>query len=646
MNEANYNIRVSDTVESRVYKGRTISWTVYTITGKDFMRMFKPTIDLFKMNNKGLNWANDDEKVSIFVYPGTRIVVKFWDPKYIPEFVSLIAKERVISKEKPPVMVMRQEEAINELYNNGKWTRVDSGTIREITEADFKKLIHTLHLERQTTQSWGPKPGAVGPARYIIVEENMKPWGDRKPALPFCVFTYAHEGNSQDTAEAMKIFSVVDEIIHGGSYVEKHPVMVMRQEEELMDGPTGTWVHSPFRGGIEMAITMPQLLFLANYKAMFDFRKIGFSEYDFVWSGDDAMLGGDVQLGWTGGKGSPKVYVTMYGKKEIAKYKRKIDLALTRYKVAPIVKPPVMVMRQEEALVWDRGLENSGTEKFQDAFTMTTELPQTEDFIKELKKTFNLVSDNKYFAPKGGFTDSDVLAEPLTKPLISLQLRPKYGLPYKVYRIYVYRHDTSTVKKVEALYNKYYTKHVMVMRQEESRLSRILERANPNTKYFFSSDLSESFCQKILLHEGILTKSSDFLKDSTIPGVKVFREVWNTDGYPEDCPDVSLTVYRNEAGDMVCTEDESSLIKFFTKHGISPTKSKSCHSVCSIGFSEKEQKWYGWSHRAACGFGIGDKVFEQKFGTEDTLFTKHGEVTIENMAQARQAAVAFANYVS
>lgn len=30
--------------------------------------------------------------------------------------------------------------------------------------------------------------------------------------------------------------------------------------------------------------------------------------------------------------------------------------------------------------------------------------------------------------------------------------------------------------------------------------------------------------------------------------------------------------------------------------------------VASIGFCEAEQKWYGWSHRAICGFGIGSKV--------------------------------------
>lgn len=33
-------------------------------------------------------------------------------------------------------------------------------------------------------------------------------------------------------------------------------------------------------------------------------------------------------------------------------------------------------------------------------------------------------------------------------------------------------------------------------------------------------------------------------------------------------------------------------------------------SVCSIGFSPFEQKYYGWSHRAICGFGVGYVVPE------------------------------------
>lgn len=37
-------------------------------------------------------------------------------------------------------------------------------------------------------------------------------------------------------------------------------------------------------------------------------------------------------------------------------------------------------------------------------------------------------------------------------------------------------------------------------------------------------------------------------------------------------------------------------------------KSIKTQSVCSIGYSPEENKWYGWSHRAIHGFTIGDEV--------------------------------------
>jgi hypothetical protein len=46
-----------------------------------------------------------------------------------------------------------------------------------------------------------------------------------------------------------------------------------------------------------------------------------------------------------------------------------------------------------------------------------------------------------------------------------------------------------------------------------------------------------------------------------------------------------------------------------TKMGIKPEISdKETDTICSIGWCEKEKKWYGWSHRAIFGFGIGSKV--------------------------------------
>ena len=42
--------------------------------------------------------------------------------------------------------------------------------------------------------------------------------------------------------------------------------------------------------------------------------------------------------------------------------------------------------------------------------------------------------------------------------------------------------------------------------------------------------------------------------------------------------------------------------------GIYPERADPNHDTCSIGFCPKEQTWYGWSHRARSGFGIGDTV--------------------------------------
>lgn len=44
------------------------------------------------------------------------------------------------------------------------------------------------------------------------------------------------------------------------------------------------------------------------------------------------------------------------------------------------------------------------------------------------------------------------------------------------------------------------------------------------------------------------------------------------------------------------------------RKGIAPQLAKPSNNTCSIGFCERQKKWYGWSHRAMYGFGIGSKV--------------------------------------
>jgi len=41
------------------------------------------------------------------------------------------------------------------------------------------------------------------------------------------------------------------------------------------------------------------------------------------------------------------------------------------------------------------------------------------------------------------------------------------------------------------------------------------------------------------------------------------------------------------------------------ERGIVPQRSHPDHNVCSIGFCDREQAWYGWSHRATYGFTVG-----------------------------------------
>lgn len=51
------------------------------------------------------------------------------------------------------------------------------------------------------------------------------------------------------------------------------------------------------------------------------------------------------------------------------------------------------------------------------------------------------------------------------------------------------------------------------------------------------------------------------------------------------------------------------------------------NEVCSIGFSPRDNKWYGWSHRALYGFGVGSTVLKGDCGyvgaTPEELIDAH-----------------------
>ena len=69
-------------------------------------------------------------------------------------------------------------------------------------------------------------------------------------------------------------------------------------------------------------------------------------------------------------------------------------------------------------------------------------------------------------------------------------------------------------------------------------------------------------------------------------------------------------------------------------------------SGIQVGYNKKNKTAYGWSHRAKCGFKIGDKLFEEDFGDDDTIYSQHGKKTIRTYADQMKAAANFAKHVS
>ena len=85
---------------------------------------------------------------------------------------------------------------------------------------------------------------------------------------------------------------------------------------------------------------------------------------------------------------------------------------------------------------------------------------------------------------------------------------------------------------------------------------------------------------------------------------------------------------------------------------------KSESITCSLGFDEENQKWIGWSHRAAGAFGIGHVVeegnCEATSGYLDEYIKEHPEkdlsmpvgFEVKTLEDAKRCAIAFAEHIS
>ena len=128
------------------------------------------------------------------------------------------------------------------------------------------------------------------------------------------------------------------------------------------------------------------------------------------------------------------------------------------------------------------------------------------------------------------------------------------------------------------------------------------------------------------------------------------------DGKEFGCADFVMKSAYNPDGDYIGNSKDG--YRLCKKRGIKPEKAKESHSVCSIGFCESEQKWYGWSHRAIFGFGIGSTVKKgdciAETGWTDEYIAEHPEKDFslpigfqaKTIEDAKRMAAAFADSVS
>lgn len=110
-----------------------------------------------------------------------------------------------------------------------------------------------------------------------------------------------------------------------------------------------------------------------------------------------------------------------------------------------------------------------------------------------------------------------------------------------------------------------------------------------------------------------------------------------------------MTVAYNHQGDFI--GDNKMAYFLCVKKRLKPELISKEHKVCSIGYCYNENKWYGWSHRAMYGFGIGYIVLK---GSSESItnecLKKDLSVPvgfkIKTLADAKKVAIAFATDVS
>jgi len=148
-----------------------------------------------------------------------------------------------------------------------------------------------------------------------------------------------------------------------------------------------------------------------------------------------------------------------------------------------------------------------------------------------------------------------------------------------------------------------------------------------------------------LLAESINIKNSKIIKERPLYDVK--EEIWNND--IPGVKDQTIVACYTKSGEYI--GDEKTAKYICDKKGIIPEKRDASHCVCSIGFQPDEQKWYGWSHRAMFGFGIGYKVKKGDSMAKGQEFSRDSSAVdvgfeAKTLEDCKKLAYAFADSVS
>lgn len=139
---------------------------------------------------------------------------------------------------------------------------------------------------------------------------------------------------------------------------------------------------------------------------------------------------------------------------------------------------------------------------------------------------------------------------------------------------------------------------------------------------------------------------TEILSTEARNGMSYRREIWSMEGNPS----VEIDAVYNAHGVYVGDKEWAD---YLAGKGIIPEAKQSDSNVCSIGFSYQDQKWYGWSHRAICGFAPGDIAKEGDCVCESgSLDPEAPDYSVpvgfeaKTMEDAKRMAIAFADSVS